>query len=180
MIARVLISAPLAFAVMLAGGGAELILLTKPCRAAGPVQSESDQQRDQGESQSTPSGRPINPRNPGGPQYLPQDRQINPDTPGGAASIVPPYSAPSTYSADLAPPKHRHAAVSHSMAASHHPSRFPNLEGNSVANQLNQAELARLQSGNFSPPPATPPSGMASPPPPGLRPHAGSSGAGPR
>jgi hypothetical protein len=80
------------------------------------------------------------------------------------------------------PPKH-HAAhhVSHSKP-SHHPSRFPNLQGNNVANQLNEAELARLQSGNMTMPPAPPPPGMAPPSqrPPGLAPQGGSSGAGPR
>jgi hypothetical protein len=52
------------------------------------------------------------------------------------------------------PPKHHARSGSHGKMAAHHPSRFPNLQGN-VANQLNQVELSRLESGNFAPP--TPP-----------------------
>jgi hypothetical protein len=55
--------------------------------------------------------------------------------------------------------RHHHARASYGKMASHHPSRFPNLQGN-VANQLNQAELARLQQGA---PPMAPQ--MAPPPP---------------
>jgi hypothetical protein len=62
----------------------------------------------------------------------------------------PPPSASNTTSAT--PPTHRHARAHH--VASHHPSRFPNAQGNNSANELNQAELSRLQSGNFTPPPA--------------------------
>ena len=60
----------------------------------------------------------------------------------------PPPSASDTTSAT--PPTHRHARARH--VASHHPSRFPNVQGNNSANELNQAELGRLQSGNFTPP----------------------------
>ena len=80
---------------------------------------------------------------------------IMPETPSS------PPSASNTTSA--APPMHRHArASSHGKMASHHPSHFPNLQGN-VANQLNQAELARLQSGNFTSPPAPEMSSGATP-----------------
>jgi translation initiation factor IF-2 len=104
---------------------------------------------------------------PGGPGLTPYStgpaRPVAapaPAAPAPAATMAPPMS--DTTSA--MPPKHRHARTgSHGKMASHHPSRFPNLQGNSVANELNQAELARLQSGNFTPP--TPPPGpdMGSP-----------------
>jgi len=100
--------------------------------------------------------------NPGGPGLTPYSSGPNP---GGAtlsgprtappAAMAPSAAPPPAMSdADSAmPPKHRHArAGSHGKMASHHPGRFPNLQGNSVANQLNQAELGRLQSGNFTPP----------------------------
>ncbi len=61
-----------------------------------------------------------------------------------------PPSASDTTSAT--PPTQRHARVH--RVASHHPGRFPNVQGNNSANELNQAELSRLQSGNFTPPPA--------------------------
>lgn len=74
----------------------------------------------------------------------------------------PPPSASNTTSAT--PPTHRHArARSHGKMASHHPSHFPNLQGDNVANQLNQAEVARLQSGNFTSPPAPEMSSGATP-----------------
>jgi hypothetical protein len=135
--------------------------------------------------------------NPGGPGLTPYSSGPNP---GGAVlsgprtTAAPPPSAPPAAMAPSAapssmsdtssamPPKHHRASrhASHGKP-SHHPSRFPNLQGN-VANQLNQAELSRLQAGNFSPPPAPPPPGMAPPSQrsPGLSPQGGSSGAGPR
>jgi len=87
--------------------------------------------------------------NPGGPGLTPYSTGPNP----GGAALSGPRTAPSAMpeSTSATPPSHRHG---HHMAqgkASHHPSRFPNLQGN-VANELNQAELARLQSGNFTPP----------------------------
>jgi hypothetical protein len=54
-------------------------------------------------------------------------------------------------------------ARSHGKMASHHPSHFPNVQGDNVANQLNQAEVARLQSGNFTSPPAPEMSSGATP-----------------
>jgi|SRR6185437_86436 len=83
--------------------------------------------------------------------------------PAGRAYSAPPPSSMSDTSSAM-PPKHR-ASRHASHKASHHPSRFPNLQGNTVANQLNQAELARLQSGNFTPPPAPPGPDMSSPTP---------------
>jgi hypothetical protein len=75
-----------------------------------------------------------------------------------------PPSASNTTSAT--PPPHRHArSSSHGKMASHHPRHFPNLQGDSVANQLNQAEVARLQSGNFTSPPPPEMSSGATPAP---------------
>jgi hypothetical protein len=120
--------------------------------------------------------------NPGGPGLTPYS--TGPRTTAAPPSMPPAAMAPSapamSDTSSAMPPKHhrgaRHAAHG---KPSHHPGRFPNLQGN-VANQLNQAELARLQSGNFNPPPAPPPPGMAPSRGPGLSPQGGSSGAGPR
>jgi hypothetical protein len=98
--------------------------------------------------------------NPGGPGLTPYS--TGPARPVAApaaaapapAAAMPPPAMSDTTSAT--PPKHRHARASSHGKAAHHPSRFPNAQGNTVANQLNQAELARLQSGDFTPPPATP------------------------
>jgi hypothetical protein len=109
--------------------------------------------------------------NPGGPGLTPYSS--GPARPTAA----PPPSMSATASATA--PKHHHAhAGSHGKMASHHPSRFPNLQGDSVANQLNQTELARLQSGDFTPPPATPTSEMG--PPARTRPGANRMPAGGR
>jgi len=107
--------------------------------------------------------------NPGGPGLTPYSS--GPRTtaapppsappPAMAPSAMPPSSMSDTSSA--MPPKHRASRhASHHGKPSHHPSRFPNLQGN-VANQLNQAELARLQSGDFTPPPAPPGPDMSAP-----------------
>jgi hypothetical protein len=73
-----------------------------------------------------------------------------------------PASAPDATSAT--PPTHRHArASSNRRMASHDTSRFSNVQGNNSANELNQAELSRLQSGNFTPSPAPDMSPQASP-----------------
>jgi hypothetical protein len=81
-----------------------------------------------------------------------------------ALALSPPVLAqqasPSSDISSATPPSHRHAHHAAHGKPSHHPSNFPNVQGN-VANQLNHAELARLQSGNMSMPPATPPPGMA-------------------
>ena len=134
--------------------------------------------------------------NPGGPGLTPYSSGPNP---GGSAlsgprtappaamapSAMPPSSMSDTSSA--MPPKHRASRHASHGKPAHHPSRFPNLQGN-VANQLNQTELARLQSGDFSPPPPPPGPGMAPPPQgaataPGRMPAGGrstSSGSGAR
>ncbi len=89
-----------------------------------------------------------------------------------SASVLAQQASPSGDTSSAVPPSHRHVRHAAHGKPSHHPSRFPNLQGN-VANQLNQAELARLQSGNMSMPPAPPPPGMArsmAPPAQGGRP----------
>jgi hypothetical protein len=112
--------------------------------------------------------------NPGGPGLTPYSSGPNP---GGATlsgprtappaamapSAPPPASMSDTSSAT--PPSHHHARHMAHGKPSHHPSRFPNLQGNTVANQLNQAELARVQSGNFTAPPPSEmsPGGTAAP-----------------
>ena len=117
---------------------------------------------------------------PGGPGLTPYSTGAPPPagTPSGRMStggrrtsgeripaIMPETSSPTSASdtTSATPPTHRHArASSHGKMASHH---SPNSEGNSVATQLNQAELTRLQSGNFTPPPAPEMSSGATPAP---------------
>jgi hypothetical protein len=68
-------------------------------------------------------------------------------------AAVAPGMAPGTAGTTSAmPPAHRHArASSHHVGMRAHP---PSAMAGSSANQLNQEELARLQAGNFSMPPA--------------------------
>jgi hypothetical protein len=107
--------------------------------------------------------------NPGGPGLTPYSSTPArptaappPSAPASAAAMPPPSMSDND---SVRPPKHHHArASSHGKMASHHPGRFPDLQGNSVANQLNQAELERLQSGDFTPPPASANSDMGTPP----------------
>jgi len=117
--------------------------------------------------------------NPGGPGLTPYSSGPNPGgavlsgprtapPPAMAPSATPPSSMSDTTSAT--PPSHRHARMARGKP-SHHPSRFPNLQGNNVANELNQAELARLQSGNFTPP-SPPEMSPGAPPGPGAPPSA--------
>lgn len=90
--------------------------------------------------------------NPGGPGLTPYTTGPKPS---GSNYIPPPAAtAPSATSetTSATPPSHRHARHMAQGKPSHHPSRFPNPQGNNVANELNQAELTRLQSGNFTPP----------------------------
>ena len=69
--------------------------------------------------------------------------------PGGPG--LTPYSTGAPAEATSAtPPSHRHGH--HARTAAHH-GKAPQLTGG-TANQLNQEELARLQAGNFSNPPA--------------------------
>lgn len=94
--------------------------------------------------------------NPGGPGLTPYSAGPKPSgsnyiPPSAPAATTAPSAMPESTSAT--PPSHRHARHYAHHVPSHHPSRFPNLQGNTVANQLNQAELSRLQSGNFTPPP---------------------------
>jgi hypothetical protein len=85
-------------------------------------------------------------------------------SPGGPG--LTPYSTgipQATDTTSAMPPKHRHARAhhaAHGKMAGHH--RAPGLTGSS-ANQLNQEELARLQAGNFSNPPAPPSPGVPTP-----------------
>jgi hypothetical protein len=110
--------------------------------------------------------------NPGGPGLTPYTTGPGrpaaapaPTAPAPTATMPPPAMSDTT---SAMPPKHRHARAS-SKKASQHAGRFPNPQGNNVANDLNRAELARLQSGNFAPPPAPPAPDMGAPPPAGGR-----------
>ena len=85
--------------------------------------------------------------NPGGPGLTPYSSgprttaapPPSAPAPAMAPSAMPPSSMSDTSSA--MPPSHRHARHAAHGKPLHHPSHFPNLQGN-VANQLNQAELA--------------------------------------
>lgn len=102
---------------------------------------------------------------PGGPGLTPYStgpRPMAAPPPSAAAPAMAPSAATSDTSSAM-PPKHHRASRHASGKPSHHPGRFPNLQGNTVANQLNQAELARLQSGDFSAPPPPPGPGMSMP-----------------
>jgi hypothetical protein len=97
---------------------------------------------------------------PGGPgpssplSNLPPSPSRDLPYPAPPPGAMPPGSMGSTSSA--MPPAHRaarHVSAHHVGMAKHPPSA---MTGTS-ANQLNQEELARLQSGNFSMPPAPPP-----------------------
>jgi hypothetical protein len=109
--------------------------------------------------------------NPGGPGLTPYSGGRPPGPKTSGSNYIPPSAPPAAMApsatsdtSSATPPSHRHAHhhMAHGKMASHHPSRFPNLQGN-VANQLNQAELGRLQSGNMSMPSAPPGPGMAPP-----------------
>jgi hypothetical protein len=105
------------------------------------------------------------PANPSGGNAVgvPGPRTTAAPPPSAPPSAMAPSAMPSTSMSDTSsamPPHHRHARHAAHGKPSHHPSRFPNLQGN-VANQLNQAELSRLQSGDFTPPPPPPGPGMS-------------------
>lgn len=69
------------------------------------------------------------------------------------ATMAPGTMAPGATTSAM-PPEHRHARVStHHHGLRAHP---PSQMAGTTANQLNQEELARLQSGNFANPPAPP------------------------
>jgi hypothetical protein len=97
--------------------------------------------------------------NPGGPGLTPYSsgpRTSAPPPPSASPPAMAPSAMPSmSDTSSVMPPTHRHGRHAAHGKPSHHASRFPNPQGN-VANQLNQAELARLQSGDFTPPPAPP------------------------
>ena len=103
--------------------------------------------------------------NPGGPGLTPYSTGPKPS----GNNYIPPSAPPAAMapaagmpeSSSATPPSHHHHGRHMAQGKpSHHPSRFPNLQGN-VANELNQAELSRLQSGNYSPPGAPPPPEMS-------------------
>jgi hypothetical protein len=71
-----------------------------------------------------------------------------------ALALSAPAWAQASDTTSAMPPKHHAHTRSDGKVASHHPSRFPNVQGDNSANQLNQAELGRLQTGSAMPPPA--------------------------
>src|SRR5215467_3370387 len=102
---------------------------------------------------------------PGGPgpssplSNLPPSPSRDAPYPGAPpAAAMPPGSMGATSSA--MPPAHRPARGSHKVGKAAHP---PSAMTGTTAAQLNQEELARLQSGNFSMPPAPPPPAGMSP-----------------
>ena len=142
------------------------------------VAPASAQRTGPGATAPTTTGPGVNP--PGGPgpssplYNLPAGSSGIPGTPQSqypssplGVSPVPVPGSPPPGSTSAMPPEHRHARASthhHGMKA-HPPSQMTGTN----ANQLNQEELARLQAGNFSNPPA----------PPGPEPSASSPQTGP-
>jgi len=105
---------------------------------------------------------------PGGPGLTPYTTAPTPTgrMPAGgrrtSGERIPPIMPETSAASDTTsatPPTHHHAHAAHKVA-SHHPSRFPKVTGDNSANQLNQAEVARLEQGA---PPMAPQ--MAPPPP---------------
>jgi hypothetical protein len=87
-----------------------------------------------------------------------------------SAPVLAQTSSPPPASTSATPPMHHHGHhVTH--AAAHHHKMAP-LTGD-TANQLNQQELARIQSGSSMPPPA--PMGAMPPPAPRYSPSGGNS-----
>jgi len=86
-----------------------------------------------------------------GTQYPARDLPGTAPPPAMAPGMAPAPGATTS----ATPPMHRHARASthHVGMKAHHPSAMTGT----TANQLNQEELARLQAGNFSVPPAPPP-----------------------
>jgi hypothetical protein len=96
--------------------------------------------------------------NPGGPGLTPYTTGPKPSGNNYIPPSTPPAAMAPSETTSATPPHHRHGRHMAQGKPSHHPSRFPNLQGN-VANELNQAELSRLQSG--APPGAPPPPEMS-------------------
>jgi hypothetical protein len=84
---------------------------------------------------------------PSGSNYIP------PSAP--PAAMAPSGGAPMSDTTSAMPPSHRHARHGAHKMAGHHGGKTTQLTG-TTANQLNQEELARLQSGNVSNPPVVP------------------------
>jgi hypothetical protein len=91
---------------------------------------------------------------------------------GGRATSgerIPPIMPSASDATSATPPKHHHHAGHATHAAAHH--RMAPMTS-STANQLNQQELARLQTGSSMPPP---PMGAMPPPAPTPSPSGGNS-----
>ena len=114
--------------------------------------------------------------NPGGPGLTPYNTGAPPPAaaPSGrmptggkklSGSNYVPSPAPTYDTTSATPPAHRHARphhASHGYMAHGHMAHGPKSLTDTTA-QLNQAELARLQAGNFTPPPVPPGPEMAPP-----------------
>jgi hypothetical protein len=116
---------------------------------------------------------PANPSSLSGPHGTVHMPAPSGRMPAGGRATSEPTNIPSATSASDAtsatPPKHHHHAGHATHAAAHH--RMAPLT--STANQLNQQELARLQTGSSMPPPA--PMGAMPPPAPTPSPSGGNS-----
>jgi hypothetical protein len=89
---------------------------------------------------------------PSGSNYIPPSR---PPAAMAPSAMAPAAGAPMPDSTSATPPSHRHARHASHAKMTHHGGKATQLTGTS-ANQLNQEELARLQSGNVSNPPVVP------------------------
>ena len=110
-----------------------------------------------------PGGPGLTPYSGGAPGPKPSGSNYIPPRPPAAmapaamapAAMAPATGAPMPDSTSATPPGHRHARHASHAKMTHHGGRATQLTGTS-ANQLNQEELARLQSGNVSNPPVVP------------------------
>jgi opacity protein-like surface antigen len=99
------------------------------------------------------------------PAWAQQQQQYNPATgqPGLGAPMTPQYPHPNS----ATPPAHHAYKHARAMHAHHkYMAKKAALTGDTTA-QLNREELARIQSGNLSNPPAPPPPGPGGPAPMG-------------
>jgi len=118
--------------------------------APGPAQAVPGGPGPSSPLSNLPAGSPGIPGTPQS-QYGPFGQ-----TPTAPPAAVAPGGAPMAPTTSAMPPAHRHARVStHHHGLKAHP---PSQMTGTTANQLNQEELARLQSGNFAMPAA--PSGQ--------------------